>query len=404
MTVTTANIPSSARYILVVLVVSISFLFSTKPTSRNDYFGTFCNLGPYAGFMLDCDSYEYVALAQDPSPLLHQDAVRQSRPLFPLIGTGASTVTRPIVSLVGLNAFDGTFAGYVLVNFCILILSVFLFDKMLKHFTNLGTIERTMMSVFLIANQVTKNYFWDANTQMFSILVPLVCMWVFVWAANNRSKSLIPITLVSITCGLALLVYGNFILTAVCLIGSFLLNPVYRIRNLIIAVIGIIIPTASWILILNQQGVHYYNHEISHFHEFVWIWDWHTKPWTSFQNELLHNLYTYTTTMHDIAIIAAMLLIMIGFSMMTKSVKQLPTHFVTLVVFVLGLAIAFSSMMGYYRERLTFILFVPLVVLIAIFYDSLAKRNRPLSMTLLAIMVGSWWVYNIVRYGPFSLD
>ena len=70
------------------LAAVLSFWLSPAPQGQPDveYWGHYARVAPGLGFVVNHDSYGYLEVAQDPSRLLRPQEVRQSRPLYALLG------------------------------------------------------------------------------------------------------------------------------------------------------------------------------------------------------------------------------------------------------------------------------------------------------------------------------
>jgi hypothetical protein len=119
------GLTSFLRYALIIGFVTISFLFSPKPHSAQEYCGKFYDIGAHMGFVINCDSYEYARVSVTPSALFEEKSVRQSRPLFIILGSAVGYTLYPVLRLFHLNIYESHFAGFLLVNFMLLMLSLF---------------------------------------------------------------------------------------------------------------------------------------------------------------------------------------------------------------------------------------------------------------------------------------
>lgn len=70
------------------LAVSLSFWLAAAPQEQPDvdYWGHYARVGPGLGFVVNHDSYGYLAVAEQPRQLLQPQEVRQSRPRYALLG------------------------------------------------------------------------------------------------------------------------------------------------------------------------------------------------------------------------------------------------------------------------------------------------------------------------------
>ena len=389
------------RYVLIILFVTVSFLFAPKPHSPSEYYGTFFDLGKYAGFVINCDSYEYVRVSTNLSLLLEQNSLRQSRPLFLVLGTISGSLVYPVLKLFHFNIYQSYFAGYILLNFLFLLWSAYLFDGLLVKHTSLGVVERSAFLILLISNNVTKAYFWTAHEQMFTFLTPMLCIYMldFIKGGNKLFSS--TILFFSFLCGLSLLVYGNFALLAVSITAALIYYRA-KFRTIAISASLIMFPTFCWILILRLKGVAYYNHEVAEYHQFIWIFNSLQKSLTDLSMVARHNFDTFLNSFNlPILVSAIMALLLMGLSFFRR-LSEKANQIAFYCLFIIGIGFTFFYCLGFYQQRLTYTLMVPLLLLIALFSNWLFVRMKVVSISILIVFVILWHLYNLTLYGPFS--
>ncbi|SDX79705.1 hypothetical protein [Hymenobacter psychrophilus] len=407
------------RYTLLILVATVSFWFSPAPLTEHEYCGTYLHLNSFAGFTANCDGFEFMESARYPSRLLAPRAVRQSRPLYVLLGTSvgypASWALRgleaggllPSAVVAKLPAkyqpLLGFYIGYVLLNFGLLLGAMLLLRHLYYRLTA-GRGQPLVLAallVFPVSNQVTKAFFWTVHQQMFTLLVPLALLWLALQLRERaRWRTALPI-LALLGGGLALL-YGSFVLVLpVLLYGLWLKRPETSTPKLLEQALGLIIlftlPTLLWIGLLKLRGVAYYNHEAETYQQLVWLRGLWQQPLPSFLTQVGANLARFGATLPAIAPFLAATLVA-GWWLRTAKPRQPPVPIE--LPGLLGLLGGFLAALGYYQERLTFAL-VPLLLLVV----ALALARRPPgrcgTVLLLAAALG-WHVWQVLSYGPFS--
>lgn len=404
-------------YSLLILVATGSFWFSPAPLTDDEYCGTYLHLGPHAGFTANCDGFVYMDNARQPALLLEPRAVRQSRPLFILLGTA---VGYPVTWAVqGLQASGllparvvqklpakyqpllGFYIGYVLLNYAVLLAALLLFRHLYYRLTA-GRGSRWVLAsllVFLVSNQITKAFFWTVHQQMFTFLVPLLLLYVVLQLRESeRWRGWLPgLALVG---GLLALVYGSFVLALpVLLYGAWLHyrgRPTAGFTLQLITLIGLfLLPSLSWIACLKLRGVTYYNHEAESYGQLLWlraIWE---QPFVDFLQLAGHNLLRFLETLPAIGPFLTLVAGLVVWSYKRGCLHHLPTP----VIGLLLVQTAFLVVLGYYKERLTFMLVPLLLLLIALLLAHLPGRQT--SAALLAAALG-WHLWQVLSYGPFS--
>lgn len=389
------------RYLLIIGFVTISFLFSPKPHSSDEYCGKFYDLGEHAGFVINCDSYEYVRVSVSPRALFEEKSIRQSRPLFIIIGSAISYTLYPLLRLFHFNVYEAHFAGFLLLNLLFILLSLYLMDRILIRNTALITIERSAFLVLLISNIVTKMFFWTAHQQMFTFLTPLLCIYLLQWLSENRKASILTIASVAFACGLSLLLYGNFLLLAICFVSGLLF---YRsgAKAILTSLPLIVLPTVIWLVILKCKGLSYYNHEVEHYHQFVWVGESLRISLSAFATAANGNWRTFIHSFGEIGLIILALSLLAVYYTFASAVRATSHPAVRICFYLIALSLLFLYLMGFYQERLTYILVAPLLVLIAVYYNaSFGARSKWQSIMLCALVL-IWHLYQVTRYGPFS--
>src|SRR5215467_11683720 len=186
--------------------------------------------GPF-GFELNCDSPEFMWLARDPAGLVNHVNSRQSRPglilLAALIQTPLSLIMPPEgpptpvyqglydplrVAQTFIDDRPAYFA-YLILNFTILFASFHFLRLTIERGqptrSSAGAIIVAATGLLVVANDVTKAFFWSPHTQMLNILVP-----VFAVARIERPFALAMGALV----GLGMTAYPVFVVIPACVL------------------------------------------------------------------------------------------------------------------------------------------------------------------------------------------
>lgn len=423
-------------YIAIMLFAAVSFLFSPPPAHDSDKCGPYIKLGRHAGFMVNCDASSFITAAIHPSSLLKPNEYRQGRPLFVLAGTLAGyssyyisypfhpglkkLVDRQVNQsnvLIG-NSLPGSnvtvdfivfYFGYWLINVIVLVLSMFLLERIALMITG-GEIRRSMLYLFLfllVSNHVVKAFFWSPHQQMFTILTPLLCLYTCL-KLDSKNIVLPVYFILALLTGFLLLVYGNFLLLVPVILFSFYKQqsrtnlPIAKS----IAAIGLIcmlsaLPTLAWIGLLKANGTVYYNHEMSHTREIVWISDsWAVSPGYFFK-AVIRNTSLFFKTLPTLFFF---LLLSGGILLFKKdersAVVENKIGTAQNLLFVSICFLGFLWILGFYAIRLTWSL-APLMLCFAILLAGKRLKSKTLLIFLMAAAV-LWHCFNVFSYGPFS--
>ena len=111
-------------YPLLVLSISILWLFSPRPVTATDYCGRYVSLNARMGFVVNCDAGTYALPAEFPGRLIQSGEIRQSRPLFVLLGTVVGYPLADLARLVapGLDPRAPFHVGFAILNLILLYL------------------------------------------------------------------------------------------------------------------------------------------------------------------------------------------------------------------------------------------------------------------------------------------
>jgi hypothetical protein len=369
------------------------------------------------------DSYGYLAVAQEPGKLLLPQEVRQSRPLYALLGTAVGyplTALLRLAGRVGLApagtpedvAFYGFYSGFVLLNGLVLLGALWLFRQLYGVFTagQGSKIAFCALAWVLVANPITKAFFWTAHQQMFAFLVPLFCLWLAIWLRQRPELSWAGLSGLALAMGVLPLVYGSFVLVWPALAFGVLKDgdappPSWASRCVRLAFSALLfgLPTLGWILLLKSVGTTYYNHEAERFHQLVWLLDVRPLPLPEALGLIGSKLLAYAAS---IQLMGFWLLGGAGLYAATwwrtraqASQRAMPIRLGGALAWVVGCFVAFFALLGYYPERLAFTL-LPLVL--CLLAALLPRWPRRYAQPAALVVAAGWYLYVLLSYGPFS--
>jgi hypothetical protein len=404
------------------LAACLSFWLSPAPQGQPDveYWGHYARVGPGLGFIVNHDSYGYLEVAQEPRRLLGPQEVRQSRPLYALLGAAVGYPLTGGLALAGRLGlaprwdpddlkFYGFYSGYVLLNGFTLLLSLLLFrDLFIQLTAEQGRPwQFYVLAWVLVANPITKAFFWTAHQQMLAFLVPLFCLWLALWV-GRRALSWWQLASLALAVGMLPLVYGSFILAWPALAYGLvrqlpgLAGPrrgLWLGARLAGSAVLFGLPTIGWIVGLRSQGITYYNHEAVRYHQLVWLPEAWGQP--HFGHVVLDKLSTYVGSMQVMScwLLAGACLLGATWWLRRRQGDLLPRPTAPALAWVFGCFVSFFALLGYYPERLAYTL-LPLVLclLAGLLPYWPARYARPVALTAAA----SWHLYVLLSYGPFS--
>jgi hypothetical protein len=404
------------------LAACLSFWLAPAPLGQPDveYWGHYARVGPGLGFVVNHDSYGYLEVAQEPGRLLKPREVRQSRPLYALLGAAVGyplTAALAGAGRLGLTPrwppeeqrFYGFYGGYVLLNGLALLASLLLFRKLFEEFT-VGRGQAWQfyaLAWVLVANPITKAFFWTAHQQMLAFLVPLFCLWLAL-AVGRRAWGGWPLAGLAFGLGWLPLVYGSFGLAWPALAyGAWRAEASAGRRGwglagrLLLSAALFALPTLLWIALLRAVGTTYYNHEAVRYHQLVWLLDAAAQP--GLGGVVADKLGSYLASLHLMSLwllgTAGLLLATWWRQRRRAATLLLPAPAAAALGWVGGCFIGFFALLGYYPERLAYTL-LPLVLclLAGLLPHWPARYARPVALATAA----GWHLYVLLSYGPFS--
>lgn len=400
------------------LAACLSFWLAPAPQGQPDveYWGHYAQVAPGLGFIVNHDSYGYLDVAQQPARLLRPQEVRQSRPLYALLGAAVGyplTAALAGAGRLGLAPrwtpaelrFYGFYSGYVLLNGLALLLSLLLFRKLFAAFAaGQGRAGQFYaLAWVLVANPITKAFFWTAHQQMLAFLVPLFCLWLAL-AVGRRGRGGWALAGLAFGLGWLPLVYGSFVLVWPALAYG-LGRPAARrwpelAGQLLLSAGLFALPTLLWIALLRAVGTTYYNHEAVRYHQLVWLLEAAAQP--GLARAVVGKLGSYLASLQIVGLWllgAAALLLATWWRCRRSSSLTLPAPEAAALAWVAGCFAAFFALLGYYPERLAYTL-LPLVLclLAGLLPHWPARYARPVALATAA----GWHLYVLLSYGPFS--
>lgn len=415
------------KYLLLFLAtIFISFLFLFKPEPKGKWSGEYVRINKYCGIFLTSDAYNFCREASNPKSLFDTASVRQDRPAYLLLIYSISKPTKYILqhAAVFFNAADKidykylaqkseaiinnpsfevkqkplpaqnividyfpVYISFVLVNMMILFLSAVIFDKTLSRF-NIDKSIKLIFIAILFINRIVKAYILNVHMQLFILFAPLLFVYVIIKIVEsefNKKK----IFAYSFLMGFMSLFYGSFIF----FLPVLFLILLYRYKKMtdiiahwnvfLFSFVLIILPTFLWVVLLKNIVGRYYNYEVEHYREYVWIAD---ALKISFFNFIVVSVKFLIAFIICIIKTVAIFTLIYGLLVITakkhKNFKYKEELFIYLYFILLVFSVMFL-MLGFYQVRLTYTLAPVLFVLIALLWQELLNKHMLSKNTIL---------------------
>jgi hypothetical protein len=421
-----------------VLAAMIGFLFSPRVPrgAENANCVSVTDVGPIHVHK-NCDSEEFQYNAARPSRLLERNNLRQSRPLYSVLGW---VFARPFrwmqleskVRSILENAkqtypksaepasYFPEYAAFVALNFILLMISLVIFLRMLnieRLFDPLTLLPLAM----LIVNEVTKAFFWTPHMQMFNVLVPLasvaLCRWLL---GRNREPAWFECTLIGLGIGIASLAYGAFAAMAAAASLSLLVLAIRQrssdarlalVGKSLVTAAGFFLPATLWVAFVKARTGSFYSLEISVNRDIVWLTDAIRSgaPAWMFWSVALHlNEYgrvLRVVIIFPVLVLLAVIAVLKSQGKLDEAINHHRIVVEAVVVFALP-CIVLLWLVGLYYSRLMWSLVPPMTVLIAIGTREMARglsdqRRNLFKLACVGATVG-YVAYWYVTPGPWS--
>ncbi|MCW5198705.1 hypothetical protein VU07_03540, partial [Desulfobulbus sp. F4] len=380
------------------------------------------------GFSLNCDSPDFIILANNPGKLLEKNNVRQDRPGFVLF----ASLIRFSVSLlqpeaegyaklrIGRNTkfiemeYIYIYFYYILMNILFVLTSFFLYVKLFDESC------RKIWAIFFIGllfiyNDITKAFTWSPHTQIFNIFVPLFCLWCFIEVADRRMFERPVIFIVSVLAGLGVTAYASFFLFLPAIIipamtTQKLSQPAATVRFMLrstIVILLVILPSVLWYFYVLSKTGSFYSHSKEAYHHVVWMKDVYRHGLVALASQLAGNfLILLWFTMTQSWILPLVLLpFVVGRSDKINMIQWREVLLSSKVIgsiFISIMFLAFFAMVGLTDPRVAYSAVPSLIVLTGHIVQNIEKGSNSLAQRLVPIIIFSYGIYELVKDGPYS--
>ena len=392
------------KLIIFGLLVQIISLFRNYPS--NHPCGRVLDINSAMSVLINCDSAVYMKDAQNPVRLVNGESVYQDRPLPTLLVAALSKFWH-FLNLPDyyrdVQGNSGQMVTYSLITYVIfLALSAAIFSftcylgiKSLFHFQqkinipNEIFISTAFIFVTVISmNEITKTFFWTPGSQMFNLLLPIYAFYLISRGDKTITDKfyLTQIFIVS----LLLFSYAFFVI----LIIPLLLIRWNKLRYRLLLCLIPIILYLTYPYLLNQFGGLYNNYAVGYRRMYVWVIDAYQ------QNILFEKLSEYLGYFLKSIPVIPTIILLIAFIAFALMPRHIILDFRSELVFTF-VHILMISFYGYYSRRLTFPIFLFLLLTAIKLFFSLKNdaQNKILQLVisvLVPIAMGSW----IFTLGP----
>lgn len=416
-----------------ILIPNLFFTFFIRPeNSPYEYDYKFIKLNKHMGIIASLDAFDFIGAAIKPSYLLEPSYFRQSRPLYVLIGSALgysvfygtyplhplfNKILKKSVSLKNNDVekekgilYFCFYAGYVLFNILILLTSLYLFEKILKSFNYTwpnGQGLYLLMLFLLTANGETKYFLFTPHQQLFSILIPLLSIYISL-TFNKLAKKFALLTFITFLSGIALLVYGNCLLLFGTIGFMYLYTELKKessvlkkiAPDLIKLTLAFALPTIIWMAVLSLNHVTFYSAEMAQYRQLIWIIDGIKVSPFYLHTQLGINAYQFMQTFGVLFFPSSILIISVLFIFFQHgTIPYLQDENIRIPALISIIYLLFFLLLGFYADRLTFGL-TPFLIYFTTYYLNKNKVGK-LARVVLGVVIILQYLWIAIYDTPY---
>jgi hypothetical protein len=414
------------------------FLFSPRvPVGSEDaHCVSVTDIGPMHVHK-NCDSEIFQYDAARPSILLEPQRLRQSRPLYAVLGwvfarpfhwLGFESAGESILATAEQTyprsprpgAYLPEYAAFITINFILLVTALMLAIQLLKPERLFDPLTLLPLSMILV-NEVTKAFFWTPHLQIFNIFIPIASVALYRWMMlRQHAPRWSECVLIGLAIGVGALAYGAFAAMAAGAAISVLVfafresnrerQSVVVAKSFLLAG-AFLLPAFAWIGFVKLHTGSFYSLELSVNRDLVWPIDAYKRGGTTFLFwRALVNLVGYGEAMRFVVLFPIVVLGVITAVLASRhrlrEVINANRTLIDAVVLYVVPCVVLLYIVNLYYSRLTWSIVPPAAILIGLGAKELARRTSARGVPLLkAASIAATFAYMTywyVRPGPWS--
>lgn len=392
------------KYFLLYTIL-ISLLFLCKQAPKGPWSGEFVKINNYTGIFLSSDSYNFCREANDLKLLFDTSSIRQDRPAYliivHIISIPVKYITKKIEQIIGLKdkidfqylqsvndkilknpeflfkkqptynmllKYRYTYLSFVILNVFILFLTLWLFYKLLSEF-KISEPLKIICLVLISINRVVKAYLFAAHMQLFILLTPVLFMYS-IYCLYKSGFDTRKVFLHSILMGLLCLFYGSFIfyfpILFITSIFYFKRCSVVLSKWYVYLIAGVlcVLPTFLWVSVLTNSTGTYYNHEVEHYREYIWIKDKLSISFSAFIVTSIKFLFAFIYCILKSIVFYILVYLVVLYYANKKKLSIIKKDW--FLQYNIMMILLFLLPLGFYQPRLLFIIAPILFLLTAV--------------------------------------
>jgi hypothetical protein len=363
---------------------------------------------------LDCDSPSFLVLAAQPGHLFDQRQTWQSRPGLFVTAYLLTPVLSPLRALVGQDRYgldDPRHLTYLVVNLALLVLALMAFERLLRR-AAVPLFGLVALAPLLLVNDVVKAFFWTPHTQVFLVVAPLLSILCCAWVLRIRDAVWWHLALVGLGLGVLSLAYGIFLAVAIAVSLTLVVAWGQRASHTYLGLVAHLAsflaafaaPQLAWIGAVELKTGSYYSHEIEAYHQIVWIKETLGQGPVTFLDAFAANQASFGAATWPVVVWPLLLLAVIvafrttGKSRATASLVSIDRPLLRgSAITLVGFGV-FLALLGFYRQRLSWSLVPPLLVIGALLLTDVGTESTPARRATAHTVVGALVILVLVCF------
>jgi hypothetical protein len=235
------------------------------------------------------DSPWFINDANHPIELLEPNNYLQTRPGLVFLVAGLQKLLSPVrdglmpffLALNGTEHKDDFFpyALFVLVNYLLLLLSFSIYLCFFQRDIGFNVLGVTFLGGLLVFNDVIKVFLLTPHTQLFNLLVPLLCLYALQQVRDHALIDRGRLFVLAFLVGLGVTAYGTFVLFLPSVVIGLIWAMVRDKARINLRVVGrlalvvalTVLPYLAWVFYVRTVTGSFYSVEIAAQSQFVWI-------------------------------------------------------------------------------------------------------------------------------------
>ena len=403
-------------------------LFHHIPASLFDQAMDLKLFGPFH-IVENYDSPWFINDANHPIELLEPRNIIQTRPGLVYLVAGLQKLLSPLrdhlmpffLSLGNAKHKDDFFpyALFVLVNYLLLLLSFSIYLRCFQPDIGSNVLGVTFLGGLLVFNDVTKAFLLTPHTQLFNLLVPLLCFYALREVKDCHLFDRGRLFVLAFLAGLGVTAYGTFVLFLPSVVIGLVWTVVrdkaridLRMAGRLALVVALtVLPYLAWVFYVRSVTGSFYSVEMTSQHQFVWILPVLRSNPLALIWKLVVNfwiLFGYAASQAivlPLVLVAAILLTLDREHGLVDRLKRL-RRFPLEALVVSGLFLLFFAINGEVAPRTSFPAVPALIAGTAVVANDMltgaAPRRRMLGNGCIILLVLTQGLITVFKFGPFN--